>query len=98
MRGIVTDREAGWIRAKVDEKNSLHIKPVDIVVETFTVMFKGRKAGLSMAKFSQEKGAKSSFEKVVAQMEEVLKGKKMLVEEKKQVREMKKVLAAWESA
>ena len=97
MRDIVSDKTAGLIRARVDEENSLHIKPVEIAVEFFTVMHKGRRARLSIARFSQEKGAKSSFEKVIHAMEGVLRGRTMLVLEKKQVREMKKCLAAWEA-
>ena len=97
MRGIRTDRAAGVIRGRVGENNSLHIKPVYIVIEFFTVMHKGRRAGLSVARFSQEKGAKSSFEKFVQTMEDVLRGRMMLVPEKKKAQEMKRCLAAWES-
>ena len=45
------------------------------------MLHRGRRANLSIARFTQEKGAKSSFEKVVAAMESVLGARGMLVEE-----------------
>ncbi len=46
------------------------------------MLHRGRKANLSIARFTQEKGAKSSFEKVVAAVESVLGGRGMLIEER----------------
>ena len=96
MKDIVSDREAGRIWARVDENNTLNIKGVSIAVEIFTVMQKGRKVGLSVARFSQEKGAKSSFDKVVQGMKGVLGGRGHLVAEKKKAKEMRRCLARWQ--
>lgn len=46
-----------------------------------------------MTRFTQEKGAKSSFDKVVGTLEDVLKKRGLLVTDKKKAREMKRCLA-----
>ena len=71
---------------------ALQIKPVSIAVELFTVLHQGRKANLSIARFTQEKGAKSSFERVIAALEKVLSGRGLLVLDEKQREDMMAVL------
>lgn len=71
---------------------ALNIRPVDLAVEVFTVLERGRKANLALARFTQEKGAKSSFERVVRTLEQVLDGKGLLVENEEVKRGMKGVL------
>ena len=71
---------------------ALHIRPVSLACELFTVLQHGRKANLSIARFSQEKGAKSSFEKVLGGLEEVLVGRGCLVRERERCEGMRKVL------
>ncbi|KAL8798036.1 MAG: hypothetical protein Q9182_007018 [Xanthomendoza sp. 2 TL-2023] len=92
MREIVVDKVAGRVWAKVGEKNSLHIRPVSLAIETFTVLERGRKANLALARFTQEKGAKSSFERVVKTMEKVLGERGVLVENQKKAEGMMGVL------
>lgn len=53
---------------------------------------RGRKANLALARFTQEKGAKSSFERVVAAMEGVLGERGLLVENAERARSMRAVL------
>ena len=53
---------------------------------------RGRKANLALARFTQEKGAKSSFERVVKTMEKVLGERGFLVENAEKAREMRNVL------
>lgn len=53
--------------------SDLHIKPVQFYVNIYTVLEHGRPANLSIAKFTQEKGAASSFQRVVDTLELVLK-------------------------
>ncbi|KAL8701747.1 MAG: hypothetical protein Q9224_000357 [Gallowayella concinna] len=93
MRDIVEDKVAGRVWARVGEKNSLHIRPVSLAIETFTVLERGRKANLALARFTQEKGAKSSFERVVKTMEKVLGGRGVLVEDRRKAEGMMGVLA-----
>lgn len=93
MRDVVVDKSMGRIWASVGEKNALHIRPVSLAVELFTVLERERKAGLSLARFTQERGAKSSFERVVAALEQVLGRKGLLVEGEERKRGMKALLA-----
>lgn len=60
---------------------ALNIKPVSLAVELFTVLHHGRKANLSVARFTQERGAKSSFNRVMEALESVLMARGFLVEE-----------------
>ncbi|KAL8638555.1 MAG: hypothetical protein Q9226_008987 [Calogaya cf. arnoldii] len=92
MRDVVVDKVAGRVWARVGEKNSLHIRPVSLAIETFTVLERGRKANLTLARFTQEKGAKSSFERVVKTMEKVLGERGILVEDAGKARGMRSVL------
>ena len=71
---------------------ALHIRPVSLAVEFFTILEHGRKANLSVARFTQEKGAKSSFERVLEALERVLRDRGCLVEEKGKVAGMRGVL------
>lgn len=84
--GVCADR---WFH---DDPTALQIKPVSIAIELFTVLHRGRKANLSLARFTQEKGAKSSFERVIAALERVLSGRGMLVVEEKKRDDMMAVL------
>ncbi|KAL8729119.1 MAG: hypothetical protein Q9166_004950 [cf. Caloplaca sp. 2 TL-2023] len=106
MRDIVVDKTAGRVWARVGEKNylgsttdnlspsiALHIRPVNLAIETFTVLERGRKSNLSLARFVQEKGAKSSFERVVKTMERVLGERGLLVEDGGKARGMMSVLS-----
>ncbi len=49
------------------------MKEVAFAVEIMTVIEHGNKAHLSIARFTQERGAASSFQKVVETLETVLK-------------------------
>ncbi|KAL8837861.1 MAG: hypothetical protein Q9170_002379 [Blastenia crenularia] len=92
MRDIVVDKEMGRVWATVGGVNSLHIRPVSLAVEVFTVLERGRKANLALARFTQEKGAKSSFERVVRTLQGVLDAKGVLVEEGGRARAMRGIL------
>ncbi|PSN69091.1 Pkinase-domain-containing protein [Corynespora cassiicola Philippines] len=79
------DRKTNVISARIDRNNHLKIKPVSLVIELFVVLEHGRRANLSVARFTQTRGAASSFRKVVDIIEDVCRGKHMIVldEEKK---------------
>lgn len=52
----------------------------------------GRKANLSVARFTQEKGAKSSFERVMEALEKVLRDRGCIVEDRRKANNMRTVL------
>lgn len=52
----------------------------------------GRRAHLSLARFTQRSGAASSFRKVVDTIDVVLKGKDMIVVDEVRKREMEAIL------
>jgi serine/threonine-protein kinase HSL1 (negative regulator of Swe1 kinase) len=59
----------------------LKVKPVSLVIELFVVLNHGRRANLCLARFTQTKGAASSFRKAVDIIEEVFHKKELLVED-----------------
>ena len=65
--------------AHADKLLDLHLRPVHFYCQLYTVLEHGRKANLSIAKFVQEKGAASSFIKVVETLEAVLESEDALV-------------------
>lgn len=79
MRNISVDKSTFRIFATVGEKNSLRIKSVEFAVEFFEVLERGKRVrgGLSVARLTQERGAKSSFERVCKALEDVLGEREM---------------------
>lgn len=71
---------------------ALNIRPVSLAVEVFTILHHGRKANLSIARFTQEHGAKSSFGRVMEALESVLMARGFLVEEGTRREDMASVL------
>jgi hypothetical protein len=61
--------------------SDFHLKPVWFHAHVFTVLEHGRKCNLSIVRFTQEKGAASSFLKVVDTLEAVLKEHGLTVED-----------------
>ena len=94
MKDVVVDKTRSRVWVAISENNRLGIRPVNLAVEFFTVLSYGRKANLAVARFTQEKGAKSSFERILGALEGTLREKKALVTEKKRWREMEAVLSA----
>lgn len=70
----------------------LKIKPFWFVVELFCVLENGRKRNLTIARFTQTKGAASSFRKVADIAEDVFRSKGMLVEDEAKEKEMIRIL------
>ncbi|RMZ86198.1 hypothetical protein DV737_g190, partial [Chaetothyriales sp. CBS 132003] len=81
LRDVVSERRAGGdvVRGRVDACNYLHIKPVHFHAYLYSVLEHGRKANLSIMKFTQEKGAASSFHRVCDTLENIFKDKDMVV-------------------
>jgi serine/threonine-protein kinase HSL1 (negative regulator of Swe1 kinase) len=59
------------------------MKEVAFACEFMTVIEHGKKFPLSIARFTQEKGAQSSFIKIVETLETVLRSRGMIVDERK---------------
>jgi hypothetical protein len=70
----------------------INLRPVEFSVEFFTVLEHGRRANLSVVRFRQERGAASSFHKVVDTLEMVMKGRGLTVEDPARSMKMLKVL------
>ncbi|KAI9875894.1 MAG: hypothetical protein M1830_007823 [Pleopsidium flavum] len=92
MGDVVVDKTRGRVWSRVDEKNFLNIKPVSLATELFAVLERGRRAQLSIARFTQEKGAASSFHRVLDTLETVLSARGLLVEDRVRAKKMEKVL------
>lgn len=70
----------------------LKIKPVSFVIELFVVLEHGRRAHLCLGRFTQTRGAASSFRKVVEIIEDVCRARCMLVEDEEKKTSMMEVL------
>ena len=68
---------------------ALRIPSLSIAAEFHTLLHRGRRANIAIALFTQEKGAKSSFERVMEALEQVLKARGLVVEDKKIVKQMR---------
>lgn len=94
MRDVILDRARNLVFARLDAVNHLGIKEVSFVVEMYVMLEQGRKARLSVCRFTQRKGAASSFRRVIEAVESVLRGKGVLVDRGEMWREMEGVLAS----
>jgi serine/threonine-protein kinase HSL1, negative regulator of Swe1 kinase len=106
MEGVYLDRAENVVRGRVCESNckcpflvlwlklivyaDLNLRPVEFSAEFFTVLEHGRHANLSLVRFRQERGAASSFHKVVDTLELVLKS--YVVEDPARSKKMVKIL------
>lgn len=88
IQDLVYFPQENAITARVDKINSLDIKPVVFRIELFVVLQNGKKAGLSLARCQQVKGAASSFRKVVEVLESVSRERNLLVEDEEKSREL----------
>lgn len=72
----------------------LNMKEAAFAGEIMTVIEHGKRSRLSIARFTQERGAASSFLKVVETLETVLKSRAMLVGDERKRRRMVKTLTS----
>jgi serine/threonine-protein kinase HSL1 (negative regulator of Swe1 kinase) len=70
----------------------LRLRPVEFSAEFYTVLEHGRQANISVIMFRQERGAASSFTKVVDTLETVLRKRGLTVEDPARAKKMTKVL------
>ncbi|KAK2760265.1 hypothetical protein FQN54_002333 [Arachnomyces sp. PD_36] len=93
LEGVRVDKLTTTIFGSVGEVNFLRLKPVQFSAEFFTVLEHGRHANLSLVHFKQERGAASSFHKVVDTLHMVLKQRGLAVQDPDRAKKMAKVLA-----
>jgi serine/threonine-protein kinase HSL1 (negative regulator of Swe1 kinase) len=70
------------------------MKEVAFACELLTVIEHGKRSHLCIARFTQEKGAASSFHRVVETLEKVLKSRGMLISDERKKRMIIKTLNA----
>ncbi|KAF9886235.1 hypothetical protein FE257_011848 [Aspergillus nanangensis] len=92
---VYLDKTNSIIYGKVAETNFLRLRPVEFSAEFYTVLEHGRQANISLVRFRQERGAASSFNKVVDTLQSVMKQRGMLVEDPIRARKMTRILDAF---
>ncbi|KAG9231795.1 hypothetical protein BJ875DRAFT_498008 [Amylocarpus encephaloides] len=88
IRDVQVDKERNIVFGKVAAKNFLDMKEVSFAGEVMTVIEHGKRHHLSIARFTQERGAASSFAKVVETLESVLKCRGMLLSDERKKKRM----------
>ncbi|KAI0874515.1 hypothetical protein GGS24DRAFT_335483 [Hypoxylon argillaceum] len=92
MRDIEVDKERNIVFARLGQENYLNLKEVSFAAEMMTVIEHGKRGQLCIARFTQERGAASSFHKVVDTVNSVFSQRNLLVVEKRKVKMMIKTL------
>ncbi|KAK4102067.1 Pkinase-domain-containing protein [Parathielavia hyrcaniae] len=92
IKDVEVDKGRNIIFARVGSKNYLNLREVSFAVELMTVIEHGKRNQLSIARFTQEKGAASSFHKVVDAINAAFATRSLLVTDKRKVNMMIKTL------
>ncbi|KAI1744587.1 hypothetical protein F4680DRAFT_229931 [Xylaria scruposa] len=92
IRDVEVDKGRNIVFARVGRPNYLNLKEVAFAAEIMMVIEHGKRNQLCIARFTQERGAASSFHKVVDTMSSVFKDRNLLVVEKRKVKMMIKTL------
>ncbi|KAI1329944.1 hypothetical protein F5Y16DRAFT_60460 [Xylariaceae sp. FL0255] len=92
LRDVQVDKERNIIFARLALDNYLGLKEVSFAVEVMTVIEHGKNTKLCIARFTQEKGAASSFNKVWETVRNVFSSRNILVAEKRKAKMMLKTL------
>ncbi|KAL7812881.1 hypothetical protein V8C44DRAFT_364148 [Trichoderma aethiopicum] len=92
MTDIQVDKERNIIFARVGAENCLNLKPVAFAAEVMTVIEHGKKQPLSIIRFTQERGAASSFHRVVDTMRIVFTDRNLVVKDPRKQKMMIKTL------
>ncbi|KAI0476178.1 hypothetical protein GGR56DRAFT_458285 [Xylariaceae sp. FL0804] len=94
IRDVQVDKERNLVFARVGKKNYLNLKEVSFAAEIMTVIEHGKRSQLCIARFTQERGAASSFHKVVDTMNSVFSVRNLMVVDKRKSKMMIKTLNA----
>ncbi|EHK23941.1 uncharacterized protein TRIVIDRAFT_58043 [Trichoderma virens Gv29-8] len=92
IMNIQVDKERNIVFARVGAKNCLNLKPVAFAAEVMTVIEHGKKQPLSIIRFTQERGAASSFHRVVDTMRIVFTDRNLVVKDPSKQKMMIKTL------
>ncbi|KAJ5298200.1 uncharacterized protein N7443_006320 [Penicillium atrosanguineum] len=92
MEDVTMDKSNSVVHGRVGEVNFLRLREVEFTAEFYTVLEHGRQANLSLVRFKQERGAASSFNKVVDTMHMMLKSRDMIVQDTVRAKKMSRVL------
>lgn len=108
MENVYMDKSNSIVRGQVGQVNCqpyqhnhasfanqrpvLRLREVEFVAEFYTVLEHGRQANLSLVRFKQERGAASSFNKVVDTIHMMLKSRGLIVEDPVRAKKMSRVL------
>ncbi|KAI2956276.1 hypothetical protein CBS147322_2740 [Aspergillus niger] len=92
MEDVYLDKDKRVIYGSVGEVNLLNLRPVQFSAEFCTYLEQGRQENLSLVRFKQERGAASSFHKVVDTLYLLMKGQHMLMEDPARAKEMVRIL------
>ncbi|RKF72601.1 putative serine threonine-protein kinase gin4 [Golovinomyces cichoracearum] len=92
IQDIEVDKRRSIITGQVGVENYLKIKNVSFAAEFMTVIEHGKRSTLSIARWTQEQGAASSFEKVVETIEKVFGERNLLVTDQKKRKMMIKTI------
>ncbi|KAK4162055.1 hypothetical protein QBC43DRAFT_90835 [Cladorrhinum sp. PSN259] len=92
IKDIEVDKERNIIFARVAAKNHLNLKEVSFAVELMTVIEHGKRNQLSIARFTQEKGAASSFHRVVDAINSLFQSRTLVITDRRKVGMMIKTL------
>ncbi|KAF1991544.1 Pkinase-domain-containing protein [Aulographum hederae CBS 113979] len=79
IKDVVFDREANTIHARVHKRNAIGIDPVSFIIELFVILEDGHRTNVCIARFTQLKGSKSSFNRAFETVEDVFRSKNLLV-------------------
>ncbi|KXG54361.1 uncharacterized protein PGRI_075050 [Penicillium griseofulvum] len=92
MEDVYLDKANSIVHGRVSEANFLHLREVEFTAEFYTVLEHGHQANLSLVRFKQERGAASSFNKVVETVHNTLMRRGMVVEDASRAKKMSRVL------
>ncbi|KAI1335365.1 hypothetical protein F5Y15DRAFT_409212 [Xylariaceae sp. FL0016] len=92
IRDLEVDKERNIIFARVSKSNILRVKEVSFAIEIMTVIEHGKRNQLCIARFTQERGAASSFHQVVDYLHVMFSERNLLVSDKRKIKMMIKTL------
>ncbi|KAH7316429.1 hypothetical protein B0I35DRAFT_354279 [Stachybotrys elegans] len=92
IRQVQVDKGRNIVFARVAAENHLRMKEVEFAAEIMTVIEHGTRNQLSIVRFTQERGAASSFYKVADTMKMVFRARGLLVTDRRKQKMMIKTL------
>ncbi|XXH02792.1 Structural maintenance of chromosomes protein 5 [Hypoxylon texense] len=92
MKDIMIDKERNLVFARVGKKNQLNLKEATFAAEIMTVIEHGKRNQLCIVRFTQERGAATTFHKVIDTMGEVFQARGLLIVDKYKTKMMIKTL------